>query len=124
MPGDAPRVIEFLKESQLVRMDMSVAEVSKSVSRLDEVAGYVIAWEKYVLVVAAEEAQAVTRVSDAVDTRRALGFLQESKLVNLDMSVSDLSASVGRLDEVAGYVIAWEKYVLVVSELADEAALR
>jgi len=56
------------------------------------------------------------RTKATPDARRALDFLKSSNLVNLDMSISELTDSVSRLEEVAGYVIAWEKYVLVVGE--------
>ncbi|HEX2165301.1 MAG TPA: hypothetical protein VHM02_15250 [Thermoanaerobaculia bacterium] len=54
---DARKVFEILQRSELVNLDVPVRQLADSVSKLEEVAGYVIAWEKYVLVVASELAQ-------------------------------------------------------------------
>jgi hypothetical protein len=56
-----------------------------------------------------------------VGARKAMEFLRTSELVNLDIPVSRLTDSVSKLEEVAGYVLAWEKYVLVVADIADVA---
>ncbi|HWJ07877.1 MAG TPA: hypothetical protein VNS46_00785 [Nocardioides sp.] len=52
--------------------------------------------------------------------RRAIEFLSSSELVNMEMPVSRLADSVSKLEEVAGYVLAWEKYVLVVGDVAEQ----
>lgn len=52
--------------------------------------------------------------------RRAIEFLSSSELVNMEMPVSRLADSVSKLEEVAGYVLAWEKYVLVVGDFAEQ----
>ncbi len=52
--------------------------------------------------------------------RRAIEFLSSSELVNMEMPVSRLADSVSKLEEVAGYVLAWEKYVLVVGDIAEQ----
>ena len=52
--------------------------------------------------------------------RRAVEFLQSSELVDLEMPISRLADSVSKLEEVAGYVLAWEKYVLVIGDVADQ----
>ena len=58
-----------------------------------------------------------------VDARKALDFLRNSGLVDLDIPLSRLVGEVSQLVDVAGYVLAWERYVLVVrNEVADEAA--
>lgn len=54
-----------------------------------------------------------------IGARHAMEFLRSSELVNLDIPVSRLTDSVSKLEEVAGYVLAWEKYVLVVADIAD-----
>ncbi|MCU1358158.1 MAG: hypothetical protein JWM89_3576 [Acidimicrobiales bacterium] len=54
-----------------------------------------------------------------MNARKAMEFLRASELVNLDIPVSQLAESVGKLEEVAGYVVAWEKYVLVVADVGD-----
>ncbi|GGO99866.1 hypothetical protein [Wenjunlia tyrosinilytica] len=61
-------------------------------------------------------------MSCSIDNRRALEFLQSSGLVNLDISLEHLVRATTTLDEVAGYVLAWEKYVLVVASECDAAA--
>ncbi|MFG2193703.1 hypothetical protein [Streptomyces sp. NPDC048639] len=57
-----------------------------------------------------------------VDARKALDFLRTSGLVDLDVPLERIVTQVSQLDDVAGYVLAWERYVLVVaSEVADSA---
>lgn len=51
-----------------------------------------------------------------LDARKAMEFVRTSKLVDLKMPVGDMLAEVSKLDQVAGYAIAWEKYVLVVAK--------
>ena len=48
-------------EAKLVNMDMPVEELVRGVSELEEVAGYVIAWDKAVLVVGASELEQVSQ---------------------------------------------------------------
>ena len=55
-----------------------------------------------------------------VDARKAIEFLQTSELVNLKMPLEQLVRNVSKLEEVAGYVIAWEKYVLVVASELEQ----
>jgi len=55
-----------------------------------------------------------------LQARQAFDFLRSSELVNLDMPVAQLAESVSRLEEVAGYVLAWDKYVLVVADFAAD----
>jgi hypothetical protein len=50
----------------------------------------------------------------ALSATKAIDFLKRSELVNLDMPVADLADRISGLEEVAGYVLAWDKYVLVV----------
>lgn len=51
-------------------------------------------------------------------TRDALGkFMKQQKLIDMNTKLGDLmemTISTG-IDEVAGYVAAWDKYVLVVA---------
>ena len=54
-------------------------------------------------------------VDRKLNARKAVDFLQSSELVALDMPLARVVANVSKLDEVAGYVIAWEDYVLVVA---------
>jgi hypothetical protein len=53
--------------------------------------------------------------SPAVDARKALDFLRNSGLVDLDLTLERVIGQVSNLDDVAGYVLAWERYVLVVA---------
>lgn len=47
--------------------------------------------------------------------RQIVTQLKEAKVVNLDVRVSEVFKAIDDpLSEVAGYVLAWEKYVLVV----------
>ncbi|HEY0639878.1 MAG TPA: hypothetical protein VGD67_19730 [Pseudonocardiaceae bacterium] len=48
--------------------------------------------------------------------RKALEYLQQSELANLDIPVSRLVDSARQLEEVAGYILLWERYVLVVAD--------
>ncbi|WP_416979409.1 hypothetical protein [Streptomyces sp. T028] len=58
-----------------------------------------------------------------IDARKALDFLRSSGLVDLSLPLERVVGQVSQLDDVAGYVLAWERYVLVVaSEVADVAA--
>ncbi|MFF5188254.1 hypothetical protein ACFY30_31620 [Streptomyces sp. NPDC000345] len=58
-----------------------------------------------------------------IDARKALDFLRSSGLVDLSMPLERVVGQVSQLDDVAGYVLAWERYVLVVaSDVADVAA--
>ena len=58
-----------------------------------------------------------------VDARKALDFLRNSGLVDLSIPLSRVVAQVSQLDDVAGYVLAGERYVLVVAnEAADDCA--
>lgn len=59
-------------------------------------------------------------VANADQARKALELLRSSEIVNLEIPVSRLTDSVSRLEEVAGYVLAWEKYVLVVGDIAQD----
>ncbi|MBL1101980.1 hypothetical protein [Streptomyces coffeae] len=61
-------------------------------------------------------------MSCSIDTRKALEFLQTSGLVHLEIPLEQLVRATTTLDEVAGYVLAWEKYVLVVAAECDETA--
>ncbi|MEU6084151.1 hypothetical protein [Streptomyces sp. NPDC047108] len=57
-----------------------------------------------------------------VDARKALDFLRTSGLVDLNVPLERVVTQVSQLDDVAGYVLAWERYVLVVAnEVADSA---
>ncbi|MEU8918804.1 MULTISPECIES: hypothetical protein [Streptomyces] len=56
-----------------------------------------------------------------VDARKALDFLRTSGLVDLSVPLSRVVDQVSQLDDVAGYVLAWERYVLVVAnQVADD----
>ncbi len=59
-PVDARKALDFLRTSGLVDLSVPLERVVGQVSQLDDVAGYVLAWERYVLVVANEVADAVT----------------------------------------------------------------
>ncbi|MBD7919820.1 hypothetical protein H9657_16230 [Cellulomonas sp. Sa3CUA2] len=59
-------------------------------------------------------------VANADQARKALELLRSSEIVNLEIPVSRLTDSVSKLEEVAGYVLAWEKYVLVVGDIAQD----
>ncbi|MBL8228491.1 MAG: hypothetical protein JNL98_08440 [Bryobacterales bacterium] len=54
-----------------------------------------------------------------MEARKAVEFLQSSGLVDLKMPVERVVGAVSKLDEVAGYVLAWERYVLVVADIAE-----
>lgn len=56
----------------------------------------------------------------SVDARAALGFLQSSGLINLDTTLQQLVSATTTLGEIAGYVLAWDKYVLVVPSVTEE----
>ncbi|CCK32794.1 hypothetical protein BN159_8416 [Streptomyces davaonensis JCM 4913] len=58
----------------------------------------------------------------SVDSRKALEFLQSSGLVDLKMPLETVVANASKLEEVAGYVLAWERYVLVVSNELDQVS--
>ncbi|MEU5211034.1 hypothetical protein [Streptomyces sp. NPDC020742] len=56
-----------------------------------------------------------------VDARKALDFLRTSGLVDLGVPLERVVDQVSQLDDVAGYVLAWERYVLVVAnQVADD----
>ncbi|MCF3145521.1 hypothetical protein [Streptomyces platensis] len=55
-----------------------------------------------------------------VDARKALDFLRTSGLVDLTVPLQRVVDQVSQLDEVAGYVLAWERYVLVVANQVAE----
>lgn len=57
----------------------------------------------------------------SVDARKALDFLRTSGLVDLNVPLARVVDQVSQLDEVAGYVLAWERYVLVVSNHVAES---
>ncbi|MEV7684218.1 hypothetical protein AB0O64_37665 [Streptomyces sp. NPDC088341] len=56
------------------------------------------------------------------DARKALEFLRTSGLVDLSLPLESVVDRIGQLDDVAGYVLAWERYVLVVANETADAA--
>jgi len=56
----------------------------------------------------------------ALDARKAMEFLQTSKMIDLKMPIEQIVGAVSKLDQVAGYVLAWERYVLVVASIETE----
>ncbi|WP_336047862.1 hypothetical protein [Streptomyces sp. CA2R101] len=56
-----------------------------------------------------------------IDARKALDFLRTSGLVDLSVPLERVVDQVSQLDDVAGYVLAWERYVLVVANHVAEA---
>ncbi|MEU1624950.1 hypothetical protein ABZ746_06310 [Streptomyces sp. NPDC020096] len=58
----------------------------------------------------------------SIDTRAALDFLQTSGLVNLDTPLEQLVRATTTLGDVAGYVLAWDKYVLVVPSVCEDGS--
>lgn len=58
--------------------------------------------------------------SRKVQAEKALDALKRAELVNLDVPVSRLADAIASIGEEAGYVLAWEKYVLVVADIADQ----
>ncbi|MFE5584573.1 hypothetical protein [Kitasatospora sp. NPDC056531] len=58
----------------------------------------------------------------AVDARAALAFLQSSGLINMNTTLEELVSATTTLGEISGYVLAWDKYVLVVPSVTEEAA--
>jgi hypothetical protein len=58
---------------------------------------------------------------ERLSSRQALEFLEKSELIDLEMPVSQLLRGVNDFEAVAGYVLAWDKYVLVVG-LEEEPA--
>lgn len=68
-----------------------------------------------------------TDVSRGRRTRAILDSAIQGGLIDGKMSVKDVMGRLGpSIDEVAGYVLAWDKYVLVVAKLdqLDEVAGR
>ncbi|MFG2530616.1 hypothetical protein [Streptomyces sp. NPDC048516] len=62
-----------------------------------------------------------------IDARKALDFLRTSGLVDLSVPLERVVDQVSQIDDVAGYVLAWERYVLVVANQVaepDDAAAR
>ncbi|WP_328382819.1 hypothetical protein OHS81_05025 [Streptomyces sp. NBC_00400] len=55
-----------------------------------------------------------------IDARKALDFLRTSGLVDLSVPLERVVDQVSQLDDVAGYVLAWERYVLVVANQVAE----
>lgn len=49
-----------------------------------------------------------------LDARRAMDFLRASELFKTDLPLEGVLSEVSRIEEVAGYVVAWDKYVVVV----------
>ena len=45
-----------------------------------------------------------TKSERALEARKAMEFLQTSKLIDLTMPLEQLVGAVGKLDQVAGYV--------------------
>ncbi|HOS97648.1 MAG TPA: hypothetical protein PLR71_14725 [Deltaproteobacteria bacterium] len=64
------------------------------------------------------------KTNPSFDARKAVEFLQASKLVDLKMPVEQLVGAVSKLEQVAGYVLAWERYVLVVAKEGMEEVVR
>ncbi|MET7801781.1 hypothetical protein [Streptomyces decoyicus] len=56
-----------------------------------------------------------------VDARKALDFLRTSGLVDLSVPLERVVDQVSQIDDVAGYVLAWERYVLVVANQVAES---
>ncbi len=59
------------------------------------------------------------RPSGGLEARKAIDFLQRSELINLEMPVSQLVQGVSDFERVAGYVVAWDRYVVVVGAEAQ-----
>ncbi|MFF3767644.1 hypothetical protein ACFYYR_26680 [Streptomyces sp. NPDC001922] len=57
-----------------------------------------------------------------VDARKALDFVRTSGLVDLTVPLERIVGQVSQLEDVAGYVLAWERYVLVVAHEVAESA--
>lgn len=52
----------------------------------------------------------------AVRTNEVVLAALESGAINRDLRIADVAERLrGRIDEVAGYVAAWDRYVLVVA---------
>lgn len=60
-------------------------------------------------------------VPPPVDARKALDFLRTSGLIDLSVPLEHVVGQVSQLDDVAGYVLAWERYVLVVANEVEDA---
>lgn len=56
----------------------------------------------------------------ALAARKAMDFLQTSKMIDLKMPIEKIVEAVSELDQVAGYVCAWERYVIVVASAEYE----
>jgi hypothetical protein len=56
------------------------------------------------------------------DAGKALTFLRDSGLVDLNMPLEQLVTKASKLDQVAGYAVAWEKYAVVVASVADQVS--
>ncbi|GAA2270994.1 MULTISPECIES: hypothetical protein [Kitasatospora] len=57
-----------------------------------------------------------------VDARAALAFLKNSGLINMNTTLEQLVSATTTLGEIAGYVLAWDKYVLVVPSVAEDVS--
>lgn len=59
----------------------------------------------------------IEKIDPKNQAKLVLDFLQTSKLVDLQQPMDKLISAVkgSELGEVAGYVLAWERYVLVVA---------
>lgn len=54
------------------------------------------------------------------DPRKIVEATLKSGIIDTKLSIGELVQKIGGdLDQVAGYVLAWEKYVLVVGAKAD-----
>ena len=56
------------------------------------------------------------RIDRKLEARKAMEFVQTSGLIDLKMPLEKVVGTVSKLDQVAGYVLAWERYVLVVAQ--------
>jgi hypothetical protein len=54
-------------------------------------------------------------VSSSIGARRAMEFLEASDLINLDLPLRDTVGQIRGLEEIAGYVLIWERYAVVVA---------
>lgn len=61
--------------------------------------------------------------TDVRTTRELVKRLKEAKIINLDTPIGqilDETAEQPGMDEVAGYVCCWDKYVIVIGSQLEE----
>jgi hypothetical protein len=110
-----PQVFEILSNQKALDLTLTLRDVleeSQSLTGADEVAGYTVAWDKYVFIV---EMPGENKGRPAFDVSKSVLRLNERV-----QDVLDAVKPASKLEEVAGYIFTEDKYTFIVGDVESE----